>query len=70
MKALLFLAAVFAVIWLWRNRTLPGSAASPPAAVQVMVCCSHCGVHIPGNEVALGIKGAYCSIDHLHQAES
>ena len=32
--------------------------------------CTHCGMHIPGNEVVTGKQGVYCSQDHLHLSET
>ena len=76
MKALLLLVVILAGVWLWRNRAAPlappTKPSSPPDAntPQEMVMCTHCGMHIPGNEVVTGKQGVYCSQDHLHLSET
>jgi len=74
-RPLLILLALMAAVWLWRSRQRPGTKASaaiqpePPKPLE-MVRCSRCGVHLPGNEVVIGERGAYCSLDHRQQSES
>ncbi|WP_371128828.1 PP0621 family protein [Nitrosomonas sp. Nm132] len=32
--------------------------------IEDMVCCAHCGLHIPRNESIVAGKKYFCSIDH------
>lgn len=64
---LLLLLAFF--IWL-RMRAASGRARqSSPQASLSMRACSHCGVHVPENEVLLDEGGRfYCCARHLAQS--
>jgi uncharacterized protein len=68
-----------AVVWLvkgLRRPTDPPKSAEPappparsprtaaPAAVQLMVRCAHCGVHLPGRDAVSGTGDDYCSPAH------
>ena len=74
MRYLLIFFVALLVAWSWRSsRTSLGRKAQPkqsaaPTAL-AMVRCGHCGVHLPANDAVKGIKGIYCSADHLHRAE-
>ena len=74
MKYLLVLAVVLGGIWLWqRGRRLEDQRearrqARPPQALP-MVRCTHCGMHVPGNEVVSGRAGDYCSVAHRRESE-
>ena len=67
MKILLFLVAVFVLLWLLRgattNRRRVG-AAKPPQAPQPMIACAHCGVHLPRDEALPGRGGVFCGDAH------
>ena len=74
MKLLLVLLAVLAGVWLWRS----GRRNPPPqqrrgkpsgSAVQDMVRCETCGVHLPRADAVEGRRGCYCSAAHRAQAE-
>ncbi len=75
MKFYLVLVVVLVAIGLWRlNRhSAPqvkrqkDKAATRP---QDMVSCPVCAVHLPSADAVQGKKGAYCSANHLHRAES
>ncbi len=70
--ALIALIALVLVLWLrhkvaHRAGSGDARAAPPPAPAQAqqMVACSHCGVHLPGNEAIAGASGKpYCDASH------
>jgi len=67
MKILLFLVAVFVLLWLLRGATTRrrrGGAAPPPQAPQEMIACAHCGVHLPRDELHPGILPALREQQH------
>jgi uncharacterized protein len=67
MKILLFLVAVFVLLWLLRGATTNrrrGGAAKPPQAPQQMIACAHCGVHLPRDEALPGRGGVFCGDAH------
>lgn len=69
MARLLFLIALFALVWwLWRSLARP-KPTRPPAAPkeQTMVRCAHCGVHVPQGEALAHDSRWYCCRDHLEQ---
>jgi uncharacterized protein len=73
MKFLIVLVALVVLVWLLlgsaRRRTKgprrQAANAPPPAtAVEGMVACVHCGVHLPSSQ-ALTVRGQpYCSAAH------
>jgi uncharacterized protein len=67
MKIVLFLVAVFVLLWLLRGgmsrRSQPGSS-SRPGAAQTMLACAQCGVHLPRDEALPGRGGVFCSEAH------
>lgn len=73
MKLLIVLVALVVLIWLLlgsaRRRTKGArrqatNAPPPTTAVEGMVACVHCGVHLPSSQ-ALTVRGqAYCSAAH------
>ena len=68
MKILLFLVAVFVLLWLLRgagSRRSAGTARTrPPRAPQEMVACAQCGVHLPRDEALPGRGGVFCGEAH------
>jgi uncharacterized protein len=71
MKILLFLVAVFVLLWLLRGaagrRGNGGDRAARPRAPnppQPMIACSHCGVHLPRDEALPGRGGVLCGDAH------
>jgi uncharacterized protein len=68
MKFVLFLAAVFALLWLLRGALgkRGGPPAAPPAAraPQTIVACSQCGLHLPRDEALPGRGGVFCTEAH------
>jgi uncharacterized protein len=75
MKYLLVLAVVAVAFWVWRNNRQSAKVESkkpPPAhsnAVQPMLQCAACGVHLPASDALVGRKGSYCSAAHQKQLE-
>ena len=68
-KILLFLAAVFALLWFLRGglaRRRPPVPPPMPAApaAQPIVACAQCGVHLPAGEALPGRGGVFCSDAH------
>lgn len=70
MKYLLFLVAVFVLLWLLRgalNRRGGGGNAGrapKPDSPQPMIACAHCGVHLPRDEALPGRGGVFCGDAH------
>jgi uncharacterized protein len=70
MKLVIFALAVVALLYLLRSarRRVPPPAAKPPSAppaqVQDMVACAHCGVHLPHDEALPGRGGVFCGEKH------
>lgn len=66
MKYLIVLAVIAVVYALWRSqRQVPPNRGSAPrqnpAQPQDMVCCAHCGVHLPKGEALHQGGHSYCS---------
>jgi len=67
MKILLFLVAVFVLLWLLRGATTrrgPRGGMPPPKAPQPMIACAFCGVHLPRDEALPGRGGVFCGDAH------
>ncbi|MEO8080785.1 MAG: PP0621 family protein [Caldimonas sp.] len=69
MKIVLFLIAVFVLLWLLRGglgRRTGGPRARPPPAEgpQPIVACAHCGLHLPRDEALPGRGGVFCGEAH------
>jgi uncharacterized protein len=69
MKFVLFLLAVFVLLWLLRGsqrRRAPPPTAHPPnpPEPQPMLACAHCGVHLPRDEALPGRGGVFCGDAH------
>ena len=74
MKFFLFVVAVLIGVWLWRSGRQKDVASkkppAPPAALQDMVSCALCGLHLPQAESVSGRAGLlYCCKDHRQRAE-
>lgn len=70
----LLIAAI--VLWVLRAKKVLDAARdrqqkemlqeAPPPAVEPMLQCAHCGIHLPASEALAGKDGqAYCSAEHL-----
>lgn len=71
MKLMIFLIAVFALLWLLR-RTLRRPPPPPPPApgsprakdLQPMLACALCGMHLPRDDALPGRGGVFCGEPH------
>lgn len=52
-------------MWLWRRFNSRPIARKKPSAVQTMVCCAHCHVHLPDDRAIQDKQHWYCSAKHL-----
>ncbi len=69
MKILLFLIAVFVLLWLLRGsvgrrRPPPAPGGSHGDRPLPMLACAQCGIHLPVNEALPGRGGVFCSAAH------
>ncbi|MEZ5607842.1 MAG: PP0621 family protein [Burkholderiaceae bacterium] len=73
MKLLVVLLVVLFGVWLWRRGSRLSAPPPPPArpggAVQAMVACARCGVHVPQSSAVTGRKGSYCCAAHRRETE-
>ena len=78
MRYLLIFLAVLLLVWRWRSARATtlrdrqqAAHTRPPVKgeARTMVACTHCGVHIPADDVFTGARGTYCSAAHRQQAE-
>lgn len=72
MKFLLVIAVIVLVLWLARAaRRAPERTGAPkrPAALEDMVSCAHCGVHLPRSEALPGRGGLFCGAAHRAEHE-
>ena len=69
MKYLVVLVVVVLVLWLARSaRRAPAAREASPAkskAIEDMVRCAHCGVHLPRSESHGGEGSFFCSQEHM-----
>ena len=71
MKLLFWALLGLFVWWVWRRaQDRPPSPPPPPtpAPVSPMVCCAHCGLHLPREDAVAGERGSYCSVAHRQAA--
>ncbi len=68
MKIVLFLIAVFVLLWLLRGgmsrRSPPTATNHPKGAAQAMLACAQCGLHLPREEALPGRGGVFCTEAH------
>jgi len=78
MKYLVIILVVLAVLWLVsRSRSRaqlredkPAPKREETAAIEDMVTCAHCQVHLPKSEALPGRGGYYCDAAHRAAHES
>ena len=69
MKILIFLIAVVLLLWLLKRSFLrpppaPRKRRDTADAVQPMLACAQCGVHLPRDEALPGRGGVFCGEAH------
>jgi uncharacterized protein len=71
MSRLIFLFAIAAVVYLLIKSLRNSVPEKKPGAAENMVCCAHCGVHLPDSESVRTAGRSYCSAAHaaLHEAD-
>jgi len=67
-RPILFLIAVFVLLWLLRGalgrRSGPKAAAPEVRPAQPIVACRYCGLHLPRDEALPGRGGVFCGEAH------
>lgn len=72
-KFILLVLGILIAYWLIRGyRRRRASEARPPLAGEDMVCCVHCGIHLPRSEGIVAGGETYCSTEHqrLHDTRA
>ncbi len=57
-------AAVYGLVRSYRRKSGPDAGASPGRAAEKMVCCAHCGIHLPHDESIRSAENFFCSPAH------
>ncbi|MDZ4201283.1 MAG: PP0621 family protein [Gallionella sp.] len=63
-RLLMLVAIVVAVYLLIRSYRSKASAREESVLAEDMVCCAHCGVHLPKGESVQSDGAFYCSASH------
>jgi uncharacterized protein len=59
---------IYALLKNYRRSVDKEEEATPPSPIEEdMVCCAHCGVHLPKSESILSRGESYCSDEHRRQ---
>ena len=74
MKFLLLFFIFMVLLWQWRHARQPKVKQAQrknaaPLAVQTMVACAQCGLHLPATDALQGRQGVYCSAAHRQARE-
>ena len=68
MKIVVFLIAVFVLLWLLRGsagrRAPPAAPSAGTRPAQQMLACAQCGIHLPRDETLAGRGGVFCGEAH------
>lgn len=74
MKILLWVALIFAVIWILRSKKssakvdVPKAPHAPHETPEAMSICAHCKTYFPSSEAVFDSSNtAFCSIEHRAQ---
>ncbi len=67
-KLVFFTIIGLLIYWFVKSRqTNETQEDMPPEAIEDMVCCSYCGVHLPKSESVSAEEKFFCSDEHCHQ---
>jgi uncharacterized protein len=74
MKFLLLFFIFMVLLWQWRQARQPKVRQAArkdrgKPAVEEMVACAQCGVHLPATDAVRGTKGHYCNAAHRQARE-
>jgi uncharacterized protein len=74
MKFLLLFFIFMVLLWQWRQARQPKVKQAArktvgPDAVQEMVACAQCGLHLPLGDAVHGTQGLYCTTAHRQARE-
>ncbi|MFU1913116.1 PP0621 family protein [Bordetella avium] len=76
-KIIFWFFAILTILTVWRMinaRTprKPGTTRQPPTAkaVEPMVSCAHCGLHLPRSEAVQAHGQSWCSQEHARLGQS
>jgi uncharacterized protein len=64
-KLLLFALVIAVLWWIMRGSGKSSAPGSSQSAVEDMVRCAHCGVHLPRSESYASNNEFFCSEEHL-----
>jgi len=64
-KLLLFALVIAVLWWIMRGSGKSSEPGSSQSAVEDMVRCAHCGVHLPRSESYASNNEFFCSEEHL-----
>ena len=64
-KWIILIIIVFLIYWSLRSlQQAKKKSAASKMEIEDMVCCAHCGLHIPRSESITADKKHFCSLDH------
>ncbi len=67
-KLIFFVIIALLIYWIIKSRQPEDTETdSPPEAIEDMVRCTHCGVHLPKSESIASDDLFFCSDEHRHQ---
>lgn len=70
MSRLIFLFAIAALVYLLLKSYRRNQPEKPQALAEDMVCCAHCGVHLPIGESVRANEQFFCCAAHRDAAQS
>ncbi len=69
MSRLIFLFAIAALVYLLIKSYRKNLPAPPRTVAEDMVCCAHCGVHLPAGESVQAGERVFCCVAHRDAAQ-